>query len=288
MPSAPARGRETATRMLMEAELWATLASLVGGKYPFAAFEHIRGLLAGRRARTGAQVAHDLSREIRDRSLAHLGSHIRTSGEGRPIIVFNGQASPRTDLVRVRALWPVPGTMAISIVDMWDRPVAVAIDDVTRHAGGSVAAATLVFRALDVPSVGYRTYRMIGLPTGEVASDFDPPAVLNERRPLIGVVADAHRGHLPPAAGLLQIDPVRDVELISLARGPDESIVMRVREMTGRARNAEIHLFVDTFGDSLRVSLRPRQTLTITTRAERAPWAPDGPFLAPEDLATSW
>ena len=284
MPSAPARGRETATRMLMEAEQWATLASLVGGRYPHPAFGHIRGLLTGRRATKGADAAHALSREIRDRSLGHLGSHVRTTGEGRPLIVFNGQSWPRTDLVRLRAVWPVPGTTAVSVLDMWDRPVLLGVDDVVRHAEGSVAAATLSFEALDVPSVGYRTYRLIGQPTGELTSDVDAPGTGDGRRPLIGIVADAHRGHLPQAAGLVQIEPARDVELISLARDTDEAVVIRVREMTGRARHAEIHLFVETMSDPLRVSLRPRQTATITAAAERAPWAPDGPELGPEAL----
>lgn len=278
MPSAAARGPESAARMLAEAEQWATLASLVGGQYPYALFQQ-----AGEQLDASPTTAYDLCEQIRGMSLAHLASHMRTEGEGRPLIVFNGLAMPRSDLVRFRTEWPDPGTNAVAVIDMWDRRVPTAVDEVVRHAGGSLAVASLHFVALDVPSVGYRAYRLIAQPWEDLTSDFQPPAaVIDAEHPLVAILADRHPGHLPPAGGLVQIDPAGDVELVSLALNADGAVVMRLRETGGRRRRrVEIRLFVDVPSGPLRVDLGAGQTATVTAVAEPAPWAPRGPLLGP-------
>jgi hypothetical protein len=282
VPSAAARGRESASRMLADAELWATLGSLVGGQYPHALLARIRGQITGDEAQTTE--AYEVSEQIRDHSLARIVGFIRTEGEGRPLVVFNRLAEPRTDLVRFHAEWPEPGTNAVAVRDMWDRRVPTAVEDVVRHAEGSLAAATLLFEALDVPAVGYRTYRLLALPWEDMTSDFRPPAaVIDVEHPLIATVADRHGGHLAPAGSLVQLDPADNVELLSLALSADGAVVMRVRETAGKGGRLQVRFFVELSSGPLRVSLRPRQTATLTGLPERVPWAPAGPLLGPED-----
>lgn len=265
--------------MLAEAELWATLGSLVGGQYPYAHVQRARELIA----REGAQTteAYDIGQQIRDRSLSHITTHVRTEGEGLPLVVFNRRTEPRTDLVRFPAVWPGPGTSAVAVHDMWGRRVRTAVEDVVRHAEGSLASATLLFEALDVPSIGYRTYRLHALPWEDMTSDFQPPAaVIDAEHPLIAVTTERHTGHLPPAASLVQLDPSDGVELVSLALTADGAVVIRLLETAGRNRPLEVRLFVETAGGPLRVGLRSGQTVTVTALAERPAWVPAGPLLA--------
>ncbi len=276
--------REYARRMLTEAEQWATLASLVGGQYPHHLLEHLNAALAEAPSLASAKDAGERAAEVRTRSLGHLTSHIKTEGEGsRALVVFNGLSWPRTDPVRARVAWPAHGTSAVAIVDEWDRRVPVAVDRIERHAEGSLASATLVFDALDVPPVGYRTYWLVAQPWDDVVSDFRPHGVPTEpSSPLVAVLTDRHSGHLPHAAGLVQVHPDHDVVLHSLALTADGALVVRVRETAGRACHAEVRLFVPVSGDPLTVELEPGQSGMLTGVPEPAAWAPRGPLLGPE------
>src|SRR4029453_13631325 len=130
-------GRDYARRMLSEAEKWATLASLVGGQYPHHLLEHLNAELAGAPGLAPAKEAGEGAADGRSRSLGHPPSHIRTEGEGsRAIVVFNGLSWPRTDPVRARVAWPVPGTSAVAILDEWDRRVGGARDRRRAPRGG--------------------------------------------------------------------------------------------------------------------------------------------------------
>ena len=275
--------RDHARRMLVEAEQWATLASLVGGQYPHHLLEHLSSQLADAHPLAAAEQAGEIAADVRARSLGHLTSHIKTEGEGRAIVIFNGLSWPRTDPVRARVAWPAPGTSAVAVLDEWDRRVPVAVEGIQRHAEGSLASATLIFDALDVPPVGYRTYWLVAQPWEDVVSDFRPHSVPTEpSSPLVAVLTDRHSGHLPHAAGLVQVHPAHDVVLISLALTADGALVVRVRETAGRACHAEVRLFVPVSADPLTVELGPGQSGTLTGVPEPAAWAPRGPLLGPE------
>jgi hypothetical protein len=275
--------RDHARRMLVEAEQWATLASLVGGQYPYHLLERISAQLSNARRLAAVTKGAEVAAEIRARSLAHLTSHIRTEGEGRPIVVFNGLSWPRTDQVRVRVAWPRPGTSAIALIDEWDRRVPVDVGDIQRHAEGSVASATLVFDALDIPPVGYRTYWLLGQPWEDLMSSHRPAGTPTEpSSPLVAVLTDRHPGHLPPAAGLVQVQPDHDVVLMSLTLTADGALVARVRETAGRSCRAEVRLFVPVSGDPLTIELEAGQTGILTGVPEPVAWAPRGPLLGPD------
>jgi hypothetical protein len=157
------------------------------------------------------------------------------------------------------------------------------MEDVTRHPEGSLAGATVIFDALDVPPVGYRTYWLVAQPWEDIASDFRPRGLQTEPSvPLVAVLTDRHHGHLPHAAGLLQVQPDHDVILASLALTADGALVIRVRETAGRPCRAEVRLFVPVSSDPMTIDLAPGQTGTLTGVVEVAAWAPRGPLLGPE------
>lgn len=275
--------RDHARRMLVEAEQWATVASLVGGQYPYHVLERISAQLSNARRLAAVTEAGEAAAEIRARSLAHLTSHIRTEGEGRAIVVFNGLSWPRTDQVRTRVVWPQSGTSAIALIDEWDRRVPVNVSDIRRHAEGSLASASVVFDALDIPPVGYRTYWLVGQPWEDLLGGYRPPGTATElSSPLVAVLTDRHPGHLPPAAGLVQVQPDHDVVLVSLALTADGALVVRVRETAGRSCHAEVRLFVPVSGDPLTIDLEPWQTGILTGVPEPVAWAPRGPLLGPD------
>src|SRR5262245_66625888 len=102
--------------MLIEAEQWATLASLVGGQYPHHLLEHLNAALSNAPGLAQAKEAGERAADVRSRSLGHLTSHITTEGEGsRALVVFNGLSCPRTAPARPTPAWPPPGTSALPL-----------------------------------------------------------------------------------------------------------------------------------------------------------------------------
>ena len=73
----------------------------------------------------------------------------RVAGAGRRVVVFNPLSWQRDDLVQVAG--------------DWGPAVAVQADD-GQEVPAEVSGGTLRFIARDVPSLGYRTYRVTGLP----------------------------------------------------------------------------------------------------------------------------
>ncbi|GLX99269.1 glycoside hydrolase family 38 C-terminal domain-containing protein [Herbidospora sp. NBRC 101105] len=159
------QAQRAAENELLDAERFATLACLAGGaEYPEAALDKAwRQLVFGAHhdAITGTESdqvyldllagwreAYDLAAEVHTAALRHLAA--RTATDGETVIVYNANAWPRTDLVRVT----VPAGRTIAGV-----PCLVEHADDTR--------AEIVFLAEDVPSVGYRSYRLAASGAGE-------------------------------------------------------------------------------------------------------------------------
>ncbi|GAA3240142.1 glycoside hydrolase family 38 C-terminal domain-containing protein [Dactylosporangium siamense] len=154
--------------LLVDAELFATVAAAHGAGFPHEAVDKAwRQLVYGAHhdAITGSESdqvyldllagwreAHDLAASVLDGALRRLGPE-DGGGPGRRVVVFNPSAWPRTDLVRVRVEFGEPGTAGVSV---GDRPTL--LEHVRRHADGTVAAADVVFRAADVPALGYRAW----------------------------------------------------------------------------------------------------------------------------------
>ncbi|WP_062428264.1 glycoside hydrolase family 38 C-terminal domain-containing protein [Herbidospora daliensis] len=152
------QAQRAAENELLDAERFAALACLAGGaEYPEAALDKAwRQLVFGAHhdAITGTESdqvyldllagwreAYDLAAEVHAAALGHLAARTETAGDS--VIVYNANAWPRTDVVRVT----VPAGLTIAGV-----PCLVEHADDTR--------AEIVFLAEDVPSVGYRSYRL--------------------------------------------------------------------------------------------------------------------------------
>ncbi|WP_329083945.1 glycoside hydrolase family 38 C-terminal domain-containing protein [Streptosporangium sp. NBC_01469] len=171
--------QRAAENLLLDAEKFATLACLAGdAAYPEAALDKAwRQLVYGAHhdAITGTESdqvyldllagwreAFDLSLTVHDAALRHLSARVDTRGEGRAVTVFNALAWTRTDVVRVTVPAPFHG-----VVD----DAGEAVPSVVEHLGEGTAE--VAFVAAGVPSVGYRTYRLVTGPAG--ITDADEP-----------------------------------------------------------------------------------------------------------------
>ncbi|WP_066372349.1 glycoside hydrolase family 38 C-terminal domain-containing protein [Herbidospora mongoliensis] len=165
------QAQRAAENELLDAERFAALACLAGGaEYPEAALDKAwRQLVFGAHhdAITGTESdqvyldllagwreAYDLAEEVHTAALEHLAARTRTPGES--VVVYNANAWPRTDVVRVTVPAPFAGLTDDRGNDV---PCLVERADDSR--------AEIVFLATGVPSVGYRSYHLSASGAGE-------------------------------------------------------------------------------------------------------------------------
>ncbi len=125
---------------------------------------------------TGWRDAWELGRAARDNSLAALSGAGKASGAGQAragqMVVWNPLTQQRTDVVTAR-LDPSPGA-AVRVLDDTGDEVPALVE----HGGRSVT-----WLARDVPSLGWRTYRLVPAATGTQPADWTPvpgPQIANE------------------------------------------------------------------------------------------------------------
>jgi alpha-mannosidase len=174
------QAQRRAEALLVDAEMFATIAAAHGAPYPHAAIDKAwRQLVFGAHhdaitgsesdqvyldLLTGWREAHDLAAGVLERSLARLGARLDADERaGLRAVVFNPSSWPRTDIVRLRVRFPVPGTNGVT-VRSGDDELPVLLEHPRHHADGSLAEVDVVFRAADVPPVGYRTWALDGTP----------------------------------------------------------------------------------------------------------------------------
>jgi alpha-mannosidase len=167
------QAQRTAENVLMSAEKFATIASLLGARYPTEATDKAwRQLLFGAHhdGITGSESdqvyldllggwreAHELASEMLDRSLAFLGARIDTSGDGRAVTVFNPLSWPRSDVCRVE-IELQDGD--VELRDETGAALPLLVEALDAGPDGR-RRAVLRFIAHDVPALGYRTYRAV-------------------------------------------------------------------------------------------------------------------------------
>lgn len=159
-----------AEQTLLAAERFATFAALLtGADYPQAALGKAWAQLAygahhdaitGSEADqvyldllTGWREAWQLGGEVRDRALAVLSTLV-TGGDGTAAVVWNPVAADRTDVVTVHLSAPLTGGVRVLDPDGAECPAHV------EHDGAAVS-----WLAVDVPSLGWRRYRLV--PAGD-------------------------------------------------------------------------------------------------------------------------
>ncbi len=223
------RAAEVAT---LDGERLATLAWLAGGQYPAASLDKAwRQLVFGAHhdAITGTesdQVYLDLLggwREAYERGdsarhgaaayLAALADTARDHGRlpvhdaadrprswssPRPVVVFSTVSWARAGLATITLGFGEPGTPWLAVSDETGADVPFLAEGVRRHPDGTLAEATITFRAGGVPALGYRTYWVSAAPepgqegwTGQPGSAAGRPVIENE---VFLVEADPARG----------------------------------------------------------------------------------------------
>ncbi|MER7751989.1 glycoside hydrolase family 38 C-terminal domain-containing protein [Kitasatospora sp. NPDC097643] len=181
----------------VDAEKLATLASVHGlGQYPAAALDKVwRHLACGAHhdAITGSESdqvyldllggwreAYDLASAVRDSALDALVGRISTVGGvgvRAAVVVTNTLSFDRTDLVAVQL---PPGARSVRVLDDRGEPVPCAVD-----------RGTLRFLAVDVPALGWRTWRLVDGEPDTVWTAAEGHTIANGR---YRVRADAARG----------------------------------------------------------------------------------------------
>jgi alpha-mannosidase len=177
------QAQRTAENTLLTAEKFATIASLLGARFPTEAIDKAwRQLLFGAHhdGITGSesdQVYLDLiggwrdTQELAGATLAgalhHVGSKIDTTGEGLALTVFNQLSWPRDDIARAVVELPIGAATAAPGIELRDDAgarVPFLLEAAERRDDGTIARASIAFLARDVPSLGYRTYRLLASP----------------------------------------------------------------------------------------------------------------------------
>ena len=189
------RAAETAAT---DAEKLTTFAALLGvGRYPEAALDKVWRQLAfgahhdaitGSEADqvyidllTGWREAYDLASEAREAAATAIVGSIDTRGDGAALVVLNTVAFDRSDVVRAQ----VDTSRGVRLLDDRGEEVPVVVEP----------PGVVRFVARDVPSMGWRTYRVLeGGPSHgwtDVAGDEGP----------VTVESDAYRVTADPARG---------------------------------------------------------------------------------------
>ncbi|MBI5094436.1 MAG: hypothetical protein HZB26_18615 [Candidatus Hydrogenedentes bacterium] len=168
-------GNRLGENVLLAAEKFATIASLLGAEYPEKALDKAwRQILCGQHHDSITGTHNEISfvdlmnsyREILElgtdalnRSLDYLGRAIDPAGEGQPLVVFNSLAWERTDVIRTTVK---PKSMSSFVIqDHRGKNVPFEVTELQRSAKGAVVSAEIVFVAAKLPSLGYRAYRLV-------------------------------------------------------------------------------------------------------------------------------
>ena len=111
----------------------------------------------------GWREALELGKASLDGALSYLAARVDTAGEGRPVVVFNPMAWPRTDVARVVVELP-DGAAGIELRDNSGSGVSFVAEAIEPGNDRAPARARIAFLARDVPALGYRTYRALSSP----------------------------------------------------------------------------------------------------------------------------
>jgi alpha-mannosidase len=154
--------------LLLDAEMFSSVASLYGQTYPQEEFElawknllfdHFHDIMPGSgiavnylEAKRNLEDVARAGREGMDAALGEILARINTQGEGVPVVVFNSLSWPRTEVIEIEAQLPGPA-QHVEVVDSAGKLVEsqlLAIEPDTHLAHLLVLSHT--------PAVGYVTY----------------------------------------------------------------------------------------------------------------------------------
>jgi alpha-mannosidase len=154
--------------IMLNAEKFASMASLFGQTYPQHVFERawkrllfdqfhdiMPGSGIGVNYLESQRNLEDVSRagnQIIDSSLSDVLAHVNTEGPGVPVVIFNSMSWPRNEVTEIEAQLPAPARQ-LEVVDSSGKAIEselLSIDPQTHRAHLLVQAS--------VPAMGYNTY----------------------------------------------------------------------------------------------------------------------------------
>jgi alpha-mannosidase len=105
------------------------------------------------------EAAQERAQRALDFSLEAIAGQVETRGEGVPLLVFNPLAWERTEPVEAKV--SLPGSLnGLRVVDSAGKEMPVQI--LEEKPGAAGREFRFLFIAVDVPSLGYKTYRVLG------------------------------------------------------------------------------------------------------------------------------
>jgi alpha-mannosidase len=193
------QAQRVAENTLLAAEKFASLASLLGARYPSEAIDKAwRHLLFGAHhdgitgsesdqvyldLLAGWREAMQLSSAVLDGALMRLGTRIDTAGPGRAVTVFNPLSWTRTDVCHAELTFHGVDEDGFELRDEQGETLPFVVEAVDRREDGKLERVALAFIARDVPGLGYRTYRAVaspGIAEGSTWSAVDGTVIENE------------------------------------------------------------------------------------------------------------
>lgn len=166
-----------AENLLLTAEKFATISSVLGSSYPDAdlkeatrslLFNHFHDIICGcgvdevyEDAMKKFEESIETSNFILKKSLEFITNKIDTYGKGIPIVVFNPLSWTRTDVAEVDISFIDPYIKEFALEDHTGCPVPFQILREERYPANSIKHATIKFIAGDVPAIGYKTYFVV-------------------------------------------------------------------------------------------------------------------------------
>jgi alpha-mannosidase len=170
------QAQRIAENTLLGAEKFATIAGLLGARFPSEAVDKAwRQLLFGAHhdgitgsesdqvyldLLAGWREAIELGQSTLDAALEHIGARVDTTGDGLALTIFNQQSWSRSDVVRTTIEIPEEWPASFELVDEAGESIPFVLENAARREDGRLVAATVAFMARDVPGIGYRTYRL--------------------------------------------------------------------------------------------------------------------------------
>ncbi|MGH8873460.1 MAG: glycoside hydrolase family 38 C-terminal domain-containing protein [Acidimicrobiia bacterium] len=165
-----------AENTLLDGEKFATVASLLGARFPQEAIDkawrqllfnaHHDGITGSESDQVyldilgGWREAWDLGRAVLNNSLRFIGDQIDTPDEGQTLAVFNPSSWPRSGLVRFDIRLDRPATVGLQIIDSTGARLPALVEVWSNHQDGSLEQVTVSFYARDIPPIGYASYRI--------------------------------------------------------------------------------------------------------------------------------
>ena len=167
-----------AENLLLTAEKFTTISSVIGAPYPDAElneatksllFNHFHDIICGcgidevyENAMRRFEESMKTANKILKKSLEFITNKIDTYGKGTPIVVFNPLSWTRTDVAEADISFIEPYVKDFTLKDHIDNPIPFQILEEERYPNNSVKHATIKFIAEDVPAIGYKTYFVLG------------------------------------------------------------------------------------------------------------------------------